>query len=428
MALARFRDGVAWTIIGLCGAMPAAASAQTAPSPEASYQALAADPHPGDPDADYALGMAAADAGHYAEAIVAFQRVLAVRPDQARARAELARAYALAGDVETARQQFDTVQADPAIPDPVRQRFSRLVRAMDRQLGKGGASLSGFAEASAGYDGNINSATDLNAITLPLFAFLGPASLTGTARSIDSAYFGASGGLSVRAPLSPQTEIFVSGLGDGRFNSRTPLFDQVTATGTAGIAHTTARHDVVSLSGQYQSFWLGDDRYRSAYGAIGQYTVALPRGRALSFGLQWYRFDYPSDPLRDSNRYSASVNYADRTMLLSLGGGTERTRRPGADNLSNSFVSASGGVEKPVAARLSLTAGLGAEHRWYGADDPLFLKTRNDTAISASAGLKLLLTDNLYVRPAVTWTRNFSNISLYDYSRFTAGAALRVEF
>ena len=46
----------------------------------------------GDPDFDYAYGIAAADAGHGLEAILAFQRVLAVQPDNAEARAEIARA------------------------------------------------------------------------------------------------------------------------------------------------------------------------------------------------------------------------------------------------------------------------------------------------------------------------------------------------
>ena len=42
------------------------------------------------------------------------------------ARAEIARVYALSGDVDTARAQFDTVLQDPSLPDPVRQRFTRM--------------------------------------------------------------------------------------------------------------------------------------------------------------------------------------------------------------------------------------------------------------------------------------------------------------
>src|SRR3990167_10668809 len=81
---------------------------------EARYAALAAQERQkaGDPAFDYALGLAASDAGYYGEAIVALQRVLARQPDNAPARAELARAYALAGDIDTARSQFATVVDD----------------------------------------------------------------------------------------------------------------------------------------------------------------------------------------------------------------------------------------------------------------------------------------------------------------------------
>jgi len=52
------------------------------------------------------LGLAAVDSGHVPDAILAFQRVLAITPGQAQARAELACAYALSGDIETARFEF----------------------------------------------------------------------------------------------------------------------------------------------------------------------------------------------------------------------------------------------------------------------------------------------------------------------------------
>ena len=382
----------------------------------------------GDPDFDYALGIAASDSGHVAEAILAFQRVLAVQPDNAEARAEIARAYARTGDLESARAQFDTVLADPSIPDPVRQRFSRIVRDLDKVRGGGDANVAGFVEGSAGYDSNINVATSLNSITLPLLAFLGPATLSGTARSQDSAFLGASGGLSVRAPLSAQTALYVSALGDGRFNTRTPDYNQITATGTAGIAHTLGNRDVVSLSGQYQTFWLGGSRYRSAVGVIGQYTFRLKEGRALSLAAQWYRLDYPTDPLRDADRFAASATFADRTTAITLAGGKEQTRNTASDNLSNAFVSLRAAIEKPLSQRLALVASAGAEGRFHDADDPLFLERRRDAEIDLSVGLKLLVAHDVTLRPCVSYTRNFSNIGLYDYRRVTANIAIRAEF
>lgn len=398
--------------------------------PQEAYQLLL--PHisrrAGDPDFDYAIGIAASDSGHVAEAILAFQRVLAVQPDNAEARAEIARAYARTGDLESARAQFDTVLSDPSIPDPVRQRFSRIVRDLDKVRGGGDTNVSGFVEGSGGYDSNINAATSLNSITLPLLAFLGPATLSGAARSQDSAFLGASGGLSVRAPLSAQTALYVSALGDGRFNSRTPDYDQVTATGTAGIAHTIGNRDVLSLSGQYQQLWLGGSRYRSAVGAIGQYTFRLKEGRALSLAVQWYRLDYPTDPLRDADRFTASITFANRTTAITLTGGKEQTREAASDNLSNAFVSLRAAIEKPLSQRLALVASVGAEGRFHDADDPLFLERRRDTEFDLSVGMKLLVTHDVTLRPGISYTRNFSNIGLYDYRRVTASIAIRTEF
>jgi Flp pilus assembly protein TadD len=132
----------------LAGAIALATAAAVLPQPafgqsadqlraqaETQYAALSAEAEirAGDPAFDYRLGVTAADSGHYGEAIIAFQRVLAVQPTLAQARAELARAYALAGDIDTARAQFATVVDDPSLPDPVRQRFT------------------GFAEAGAGH-------------------------------------------------------------------------------------------------------------------------------------------------------------------------------------------------------------------------------------------------------------------------------------
>ncbi len=115
-----FLHAAACSVVAMA-ALPMPAFGQQVQSPQdaaARYQALAAEESTkaGDPAFDYALGTAASDAGHYGEAIVAFQRVLARQPSNAPARAELARAYALAGDIDTARDQFSTVVDDSVSP------------------------------------------------------------------------------------------------------------------------------------------------------------------------------------------------------------------------------------------------------------------------------------------------------------------------
>ena len=249
----------------------------------------------GDPDYDYALGLAAADSGHTGVAIRALQRVVAVQPDNAQARAEIARVYALAGDAESASAAFDTVITDPSVPDPVRQRINGLIRRLDQQTSGRTSSLTGFAEAEGGYDSNVNTATSASTITLPAFAFLGPASLDSSAVRNDVAFVQGQAGVSATIGLSALTGIYASALGLWRDALNGQTFDQAALTGTFGITHSFLNRDVASLSGQVQGFWLGHDPYRTSYAAIGQYTYRLPQGAALSLSAQYARLHYSCD-------------------------------------------------------------------------------------------------------------------------------------
>ena len=217
-------------------------------------------------------------------------------------------------------------------------------------------------------------------------------------------------------------------LGNWRDNFKTSAFDQASLTGTGGFAHSFANQDVISLSGQVQKFWLGHAGYRTAYGVIGQYTHRLSGGRALSFSAQWNRFDYDTDPLKDSNRYTLGVGYVAKTWSLSAMGGHEETRHVAGDANSNTFFGLSGGAEVPVMKHVALTGGAALQYAKYDAPDPLFLVAREETRLDISAGLKIAVLPNLYVQPKATYTRNWSNIPLYDHDRWTASAGLRLEF
>lgn len=382
----------------------------------------------GDPDFDYALGLAAADTGRSGRAIAALQRVLAVQPTNAQARAEIARVYAMAGDIDTAKTEFDTVIADPSLPDPVRQQLNGLSRKYGQAMRGGPKRLNGFLDVESGYDSNVNAATSATSITLPVFAFLGPATLGGGATRQSEAFVQAQGGLSVEAPLSRQTKLFGSALGLWRDAFNGKAFDQAAATGTLGIAHTSVTGDVASLSVQGQQFWLAHDGYRASYGAIGQYTRRLKDGDALSIAVQYATIDYKTDILRDANRVTGTVSYAGKKVYASIGGGKEAPRRSAGRHLGYWLASAQAGIEQPLSDRFSLAAGVSAEHRNYAGADPLFAKGRRDTQLDASLSLRAIIGKRLTLRPRVTYTRNESNLALYDYDRLTASVSLRMEF
>ena len=384
--------------------------------------------HAGEPAFDFALAIAALDSGKPGEAVIALQRVLAVQPDNAQARAELARAYALAGDIDTAKSQFETVVRDPGLPDPVRQRFRNLIGRYEAEVSGGGSDVSGFVQLEAGHDSNINSATDLTSITIPLFAFLGPGTLGGSTRAMDDAFAELQAGVSGVNALDRQNRVFGSVLANWRDNRDGNQFDQASATGTAGYARTLASRDVLSLSAQLQRYWLGHDGYRSGYGAMAQYTHLLPQARSLSFGAQVYRFDYDNEPLRDAWRYALGASYATRVWVAGVNGGHEQTRDAAGDANSNAFLAATFGLQQPLGERLALVASGGIDLRRHDAQDALFLRKRNDRRLDASAGLKWSWRPDLVLLAKVGWNHNRSNIDLYDYNRWTASIGVRYEF
>ena len=76
----------------------------------------------GDPEYDFLLGSAALGIGKNTEAVFALERVLAVQPNSAPARALIARAYFNLKETETARREFENVKKQDVPPEVSRQR------------------------------------------------------------------------------------------------------------------------------------------------------------------------------------------------------------------------------------------------------------------------------------------------------------------
>jgi hypothetical protein len=364
-----------------------------------------------DAEFDYLLGLAAIDSGHIPQAIVALQRTLALQPDHAQARAEIARAYALVGDVNTARREFDLVAGDPTIPDPVRQRFNGLVRGLDKVI-EPGLSIAGYVELGGGYDSNINAATSASQLVIPLLAALGPATLSGNAQRQGDGFGLAEGGISAEYGFDRQSKLFASVLGSGHVNFHQGAFDQALAVGTIGYAYTMLSHDVVSLSAQSQRFWIGGSSYRAATGGIAQFTHVLGSERALSVGAQVFDIRYQTDPLRNAKRYTGALTYTDGGYSANFSGGTEQANAAASKYLSNSFFGGRLAAERKISSTIVV----------------LFLVKRRDTQFDTSAGLRYRLSRQFILSPQVGYTHNASNIALNRYDRVTTSLSLRVEF
>jgi hypothetical protein len=196
---------------------------------------------------------------------------------------------------------------------------------------------------------------------------------------------------------------------------------------TAGVAHTLASRDVLSLAGQAQVFLLDGDGYQSSVGAVGRYTKRLSDGAALSLSAQYYRLNYDNQPLRDADRFAGSVVYTGRTIMPVPVVGA-RTRAAPVPTIQLHLLQRPGRRGDARFAPRRGAAGASVEYRDHDGADPLFLAGREDVRLDLSLGLRVAVVDRLSVRPRLTYTRNESNLALYDYDRWTAGVGLRFEF
>jgi cytochrome c-type biogenesis protein CcmH/NrfG len=64
----------------------------------------------GEIEYDYLLGLAAMESGMPTEAIFAFERILAINPNDTDARMALARAYHMTGETKASREEFEAVK------------------------------------------------------------------------------------------------------------------------------------------------------------------------------------------------------------------------------------------------------------------------------------------------------------------------------
>src|SRR5258708_19957927 len=112
----------------------------------------------GDPDFDFVLGSSALELGKNTEAVFALERVLALQPNSAPARAQIARAYFNLKEIETAKREFENVKKQD-VPPTVPATIDRFLDAIARVEQADRTVIHGFVEVGIGYDTNVNSAT-----------------------------------------------------------------------------------------------------------------------------------------------------------------------------------------------------------------------------------------------------------------------------
>ncbi|RYD42236.1 MAG: DUF560 domain-containing protein, partial [Verrucomicrobiaceae bacterium] len=365
------------------------------------------------------------------EAITAFERVLALQPDNLPVRTELARAYAQLGDPAAAKRELDLVTTNPATPANVKHNLSSYASVLEESLRGGPRTFHTTITAGTGYDTNINTATASSYLVVPALSALGPARIEDGTRAQSSGFTQLTATGTVRQPLSPATALFASLSADAKTPFETSDYAHTTLTAEAGTQFFRPEGDIFTLGASAQQFWFGGDDYSTTYALNGSWHNPLSASTSLTPYLSVSHINYETG-LPDAHRIILGSSLTHRlptsmptTLIAGLYGGHEESEGTAADHLSHNIYGGQFGIEIFPTDNLALFTEARLEHRAYSAPYPLFFTERSDTQLDLSTGLTYALTKGLSLRPSISYRHASSNVGFFNYSRWLTQLNLR---
>ena len=257
----------------------------------------------GDVDYDYLFGIAGVESGNVSRGVFALERVLALDPSNKDARAEMAKAHFILGEIDASKAEFNNVlkQSPNAA---IKKTIDKLLNAIDKIEGTT-TTFGAYVEGGLGYDSNVSSAPGLNAVSVPVFggALL---DLGGNGKEKSDTFNNLAGGISVRHPFGLQLSAFGSASVNSK-NNMSEQFDTRTYDVNAGLQY---KHDQSSYTIAFQNnhFYLDGDAFRRAYGATVQWLHNIDDRNQAGLFMQYSRLNYVDSSFRNADRTIFGVN------------------------------------------------------------------------------------------------------------------------
>lgn len=389
----------------------------------------------GEPDYDFLLGSAALELGKNTEAVFALERVLAVQPNSAPARAQIARAYFNLKETDAAKREFENVKKQE-VPPEVSATIDRFLDAITRIEESNRVMLRGYVQFGVGYDSNVNSGTADSQVAVPLFPGL-LFTLAPSATEQHDGFFTFGGGLNIVAPVTRTLAIFGGLAYNNQTNFKQDNFSTYTYDANLGLSYKVAR-ETFTLAGQYNSFYVDDaasysGAYRNAGGATVQWQHDFNARNQFSAFAQYAELSYPGQSIRDADRYVGGLGFAHAfagndgaIVYVGAYGGEEKEKDDSAPPfVGDKLYGVRIGAQQFLSEKYALFLNASAEKRRYNGDDPFFQVRREDKQYTASTGLRFIPKKNVSLTPQVSWTDNQSNISINHFDRTVVSIIFR---
>ncbi len=383
----------------------------------------------GNVDFDTLFGIAALDAGKPDRATLAFERVLALNPNAAGVRLDLARAYFALGDFPRARLELDAV-AENNPPPAAKLAIEKYRRAIEDLERVKRTEVNAYVEGFAGYDNNITSVvSDFTNAVLATYSLPG-FQPTGNSIKRDSSILGMAAGVELTHRVSDAVALNAAADVRHRGVLSAHNYDSDQLDLRAGVSYAQGANlyrGGVTMQGYRQRTEV-PTADRNAFGLNAEWRHAFgPSDLASIFGVLT-RQRFPDIAVNDVNTVALGGGWlhqfggAQKPLLYaSLLGGQDNAQNPlanGADN-SRRFINSRLYGQLALGDAADLFASLGLLYR---KDRSAFARSSNvafghDRTTDVTLGSNWRFAKNWTLRPQVTYIENRSNVALSEYRR-----------
>lgn len=384
----------------------------------------------GDPQFDFYFGVAAIDAGHAGEGVLALERYLLTFPGSNEARLELARGYFVLGDLVRAREEFEDVRKrnPPASVVATIDRYLDGIRARESSYTP---SSQVYVEAGIGFDSNVNGGVGNSALNLPNF---GPVTISTAGTKNGDTYTHLAAGAQFTQPVAPGVSLFGGASGEAKWTQTDTQFRQGNYTGVGGVSRLK-NDDLYRASFGYNTVTVEDERFRNTASLTGEWLHQVNELTVINSSLQFADMRYNNgNQVRDAELWTGGVGVRrvfigkmQPVLQAGVSYGREANQRDRPD-LGRDISGLRLSMALTPAEKWSAAAGISAQQSRYIGPDVLLVMKRRDRYDSADLSLSYAFNKNLSLRAELVYSDNKSNIPLYKYDRTATVFKLRYEF
>ena len=369
----------------------------------------------GNKEFDYLYGLALLDTGEAPSAVFAFQRALALEPNFAGARLELARSYFDMGQMHRASREFQILQ-NQAPSKTVSEVIDKYLAAIESRNLRNRRGWRGFVQLGMGSDSNVNNATSAT-------SFLG-FDLADDSRETSSSVISTLGGASYDLPLSFDSKMFFKGSVNHRANNDASFASTVNYDLTTGYSTSFANHSEFSVAAQTYTADVDGQFNNKGLSITGQYSFNFSPSNQVGVFVRGGVVDYATEfDVKDINQTVTGLNWAhvftgDTRISLVLAGiaGQDKTDQESSP-YGRDYTGIRLSLALPLTHRFNLFASFGETKSDYSGSFFGSAENRSDSFSDASIGSSWQVNKTWVLRTVIGVSENTSNVSIFDYEK-----------